>query len=673
MRPTAQEEAPLTLREIADMLREGRWLLAGSLAAALALGALSILVREPVYRADGLLQIEDRDRALDPLSDDPTGGPAEVPTEAEIDLIRSRSVVMDVIRTLQLDVAVRPVRPPIVGRLLGLGGRLQVDSLEVAPELLGEPLTLVVQDATGYALLDPGGQELLQGRVGTTVSGDRAAVLVSHLAARPGARFVVVKQPPAQALERFLGQLTVSERGRNTGVIALELRGPRPDQIQAALQALMEAYLRRDVEHRARVAERRLEFVNSQLPVLKESLEQAELRLKQYRTQTGQLDIGLESKAMIDRGVELDAQIIQLRLQISELRQRFTDSHPNLVALNTKLRQLARARSRLDAQVVARPDTELSWARLDRDVKVAAELYVQLLARAQELSVWKAANISSVRMVDPAFVQPRPVKPDVSRTLAVSLLLGGALGLGLVLGRQGLRRGVHTASSLEQALGLPVYACLPRGRGMALCAPDDPRLEALRALRTRLLHELAGAPSKAVVLTSSRPHAGCAFVAANLAVVCAAAGKKVLLVDADLRRGPLRRYFPRARAAGLADLLSGGSLEELLSPVDVPNLHLLASGRPPLAPSELLCRPAFAGTLQAASQRYDLVLCAAPPVLSASDAAIASQAAGSTLLVVEAYRHSLDELALAASRLSQCGGRPRGFVVNEARAHFEHR
>lgn len=670
--PTGPEEAPLSLHELAETLHDGRWLLAGSVAITLALGALSIFLTQPIYQADGLLHIEDRTKALDPLRDASATYSAETPSEAEIDLIRSRSVVLEVIRELHLDLAVRPLRPPVIGRLWAFGERLHVDALELAPELTGTRLTLLAKEAPDYALLDSEGAELLRGRVGTTASGNGATILVTELSARPGARFSVAKQPPAEAVERFLQQLTVSERGRNTGVIELKLRGTRPDRVQAALAALMAAYLRRDVEHRAAAAERRLQFVNSQLPVLKASLEEAELRLKRYRTRTGQLDISLESKAIIDRGLELDAQITDLKLQLSDLRQRFTDTHPSLVALNKKLRELANARHRLDAQAEARPDTELAWVRLNRDVKVANELYVQLLARAQELAVWKAANIGGVRLVDPAFVQPRPVAPDKPITLAASLFVGVALGLGLALGRKGLGRGIHSAESLERAFELPVYACLPRSRWrgrralqapVALAAPDASFLEALRYVRTRLMHELEGAPNKVVLFTSSRPHAGRSFVAVNLAKLLAGAGKRVLLIDADLRQGPLRSYFPQAREVGLAELLGGGSLDELVSPTGLPNFDLLASGALPPGPSELLGGPAFAEAVDGASKRYDFVLCIAPPVLSATDAVIVARAAGSTVLLVKAHEHSLSELGLAVSRLGQCGARLRGFIV----------
>ena len=674
------DEAPLTLRQLAGALRDGRWVLAGSVAGALALGVLSILSSEPVYRAEGLLQIEERTRALDPLVDERDSYSADIPSEAEINIVRSHAVLAEAVQALQLDVSAGPERLPVIGRLLAPAGRIHVGSLEVPPELLGRPLVLVAGAAGGYALLGPGGARLLEGQVGTPASSGPVTILVSELAAKPGARFRVVKDSAAGAVERLQARLSVTEKGRNTGVIALELRGSSPDRVQAELAALMEIYLRQNVERRTRSAVRRLEFVNSQLPVLKDNLEQAELRLKRYRMQTGQLDIGLQSKALIDRGQELSNQITQLQLQLSELRQRFTDSHPSLVTLNAKLRRLAGARRRLDEKAEARPDTELTWVRLDRDVKVAGELYVHLLAKAQELAVWKAAGIGSVRLVDPAHAQPRPVSPDVPGTLAVSLLAGLSLGLVGTLGRRGLGRGARGTAWLEQGLGLPVYACLPRSRRrsraapLALVAPDDPFVEALRALRARLGHELDGARNKVVLLSSSRPHRGTALVAINLAVLFAGAGRQVLLIDADLRKGPLGRHFPQARDTGLAQLLGGQPLEGLLSPTGVPNLRFLASGAP-RAPSELLGQPSLARILESASRLFDIVLCVAPPVLSVSDAAILGKAAAATLLVVKDRRHSLDELELAVSRLGQCGARTSGLIVNAVRSHarFEYR
>ncbi|HEY8212139.1 MAG TPA: GNVR domain-containing protein [Myxococcaceae bacterium] len=667
-----EDEAPLTLRELAVTLREGRLLLAAGVAGALALGALSVLGSDAVYRATGLLQIEQRSKVLDPLTEDRDGYPVEIPSEAEIDIIRSNSIVLEAVQVLHLDISARPRRPPVIGRLLGSRQAIQVASLEVPPRLLDQPLTLIAGEAGTYTLLAPDGAPLLEGQVGTIASSGESSALVAGLFAKRGERFRVIKDSPASAVERFLSRLSVTEKGRNTGVIALELQGPDPDRVQAELAALMEIYLSRNVDRRTRSAERRLEFVNGQLPVLKENLEAAELRLKQYRARTGQLDVGLQSKAIIDRGQEINNQITLLQLQLSDLRQRFTESHPSMVALNAKLRRLAYARHVLNEKAEARPDTELTLVRLDRDVKVAGELYVHLLSKAQELAVWKAAGIGSVRLADPAFAYPRPVKPDGPATLVVSLLAGLSFGLVGALVRRGLHQGARGTAWLEKGLGLPVYACLPRSRRrsrapLALAAPDDPFVEALRALRARLDHELEAAPNKVVLLTSSRPHRGTALVAANLSVLFAQAGRRVLLVDADLRKGPLGRHFPRARGSGLAALLEGQPLHALLSPSGVPNLHLLSSGGP--APAGLLDRPALARALELASASFDVVLCVAPPVLAASDAAVIGKAAFATLLVVKAGHHPVDELALAILRLDQCGARPSGFVVNAVRIH----
>jgi tyrosine-protein kinase Etk/Wzc len=671
------EGTTLTLRDLVETLYEGRRLLGCSVGAMLCVGLLILFFAEPVYRAEAVLRIEDKVRGLNPLEDASVGSSAETPSEAEIDLIRSRSVATEVIRELHLDIAVSPSERSIRDWISLTRERLHVDRLAIAPELYNSPLTLVAEEPGEYALLDANGTELLRGKVGAAAVGEKATILVTELRAKPRARFSVVKLPPAEAATRFLGQLTVTERGRNTGVIAVELRGTRPDKIQEALQTLVAVYLRRDVEHRAAAVVRRLEFVNSQLPLLKENLEHAELRLKRYRAKAGQLDVNLESKALIDRGMELDEQITSLKLQLDDLGQHFTPNHSSVVALERKLRQLADTRRKLDARAGAHTDAELASVRLERDVKVANELYVQLLAKAQELAVWKSANIGGVRLVDPAFVHPSPVSPDKPATLALSLLAGLALGLGLVLAREGLSRGIRSVESLERAFALPVYACLPRNKWLpsrhhptpiVLAAPENPFVESLRNVRTRLLHELDGAPNKVVLLTSSRPRVGKSFVAVNLAYLLASTGKQVLLLDADLRRAPLRRYFPDAPPMGLPELLNGrGSLDALVFPGALPTLHFLASAALPGEASELLSGPAFAPALQAASARYDVVLCAAPPVLSVTDAAVVARTASNTLLIVKADEHSLGEVGLALSRLRQCGGRPSGFVINAVR------
>ena len=176
------------------------------------------------------------------------------------------------------------------------------------------------------------------------------------------------------------------------------------------------------------------------------------------------------------------------------------------------------------------------------------------------------------------------------------------------------------------------------------------------------------ASNNVIALGAPAPAVGKSFVSVNLAHLLASAGRRVLLVDGDLRRGRLHRYFSLDRGPGLSDVVSGSvPLEEALRPSGVDRLDVLSTGRIPPNPAELLASHRFQHLLAAVSKRYDLVLVDTPPVLAVTDPALVARHAGVNLLVLRAGAHSIQEIALATKHLSQSGVRVQGAILNEVK------
>lgn len=700
----------IDLSELLSVIMDGRWLILAVAAVILGIGGAYAFLATPIYKADSLIQVEEKGggiKGLEMLSEMFEG---EATSDAEIELIRSRAVLNQVIDKLHLDISAEPRHFPLFGRAgarrhgddslasppAGLssfawgGERLRVTRLEVPSFLESQPLRLVAGERGSYTLLDAEDRLLVEGKVGELageeeLAGTRRAsvsLFVADLVARPGTEFTLVKKPRALALEELLQTLSLREKGKKTGIIELEMQGPDRQLIREALDSVMQAYVRQNVERRAAEAEKTLAFIQEQLPVQKAALEESERKLNEYRKSTGKLDLGMEAQALVQRAAEIEKGLTELQLQESEMRQRFTDSHPAMVALRKKLGSMQRERTLLDGQAKTLPETELNSVRLVRDVTVANELYVLLLNKAQELNVVKSGTVGNVRIVDTALVKPQAVKPKKSMILALSLVLGLGAGVALTFLRRALRGGIEDPEVLEQSLGLPVYASIPfsakqeamtakaeKDQGelvpLALSDTSDLAIESLRSLRTSLQFSLAAAKNNVIVISGSRPGVGKSFVSVNLAHVLADAGKRVLLIDADLRKGQLHRYFTQSREGGFAELIAGTkSLEELVHPTGNEHLSFIASGKIPPNPSELLSSARCGEVLEALGERFDLVLMDAPPVLAVTDAALLARHAGVNLLVAKAGIHPLRELALMLSRFQQTGVRPNGFVFN---------
>lgn len=697
---TPEEQEP-RLRTYLDALLDARWPLLVSALGALAAGVLYLFLATPVFQSDALVQVEEKKRTLSGLEDLSNLFTSQSPADTEIEILRSRMLVGAVVDELRLDVSAEPRFFPVVGRaiarrrgadgpaspVLGLdsyawgGERITVPRMDVPAQLEGVRLTLVAREGGGYDLLDPARRTLGHGRVGAPFASGGISVFVSQLVARPGTEFRVAKLPRASIVRKLQRDLLISETPKKSGMLRVTLEGSVPERIPAILDAISRTYVRQNVERKSAEAEQTLAFINGQLPDLKRNVDSAEAALNEYRTKHGSVDLGLETEKALDRAVEVEKQISDLQLQVAEARQRFTENHPIMVTARQKLGRLRAERDTIDSRIKQLPDAELRSARLMRDVKVSSELYVLLLNKAQELEVMKSGTIGNVRIIDGAVLPTAPVSPSPVNTLALSLALGLVFGVGLAFARRSLDEGVEDPDAIEREVGLPVYAVIPHSstqaaatlrkhRGeripiLALTAREDLAVEALRSLRTSLHFALADAPNNVIAVAGPSPGVGKSFIAVNIAHLLADVGKRVLVVDGDLRRGRLHDYFGGTRAPGVSDVVRGTAADAIRS-TGAANVHFLAAGERPPNPAELLASQRFEDLVARASRDYDLVVIDTPPVLAVADASIVCRTAGTTLLVLRSGCHPLREISLMVKRLGQNGVTARAIVLNAA-------
>src|SRR5438067_1971108 len=451
------------------------------------------------------------------------------------------------------------------------------------------------------------------------------------------------------------------------------------------LDAVSRTYLRQNVERKSAEAAKTLEFLEQQLPELKKNVETSEAALNAYQQQHGTTDLSLETQAILNRAAEIETAISELELNRSELRQRFTENHPAMVSLNEKVAKLRAERTAMNAKMKGLPEQEVDTARLERDVKTASELYFMLLNRTQELKVVKSGTIGNVRILDTALKPYEPVSPKKALVLALSLFLGLGLGLGGAFTKKALDQGVEDPSEVEAATGLSIFATVPhsekvaemsrqRSAGaaanfVALAEPNDLAVESLRSLRTALQFALVDASSNIVTMGGPRPSVGKSFLSVNLAHVLATSGKRVLLIDGDLRRGHLHKYVGGQRAGGVSEIVSGQlSISDATRKTAEPNLDFIATGRIPPNPSELVGSPRFQSFLSEVSARYDLVLIDTPPILAVTDPALIGRHAGVNLMALRAGKHPMREIMLALKRFADAGVRIHGLVLNDVNA-----
>lgn len=203
--------------------------------------------------------------------------------------------------------------------------------------------------------------------------------------------------------------------------------------LEKTLNSISNNYLAQNVARQAAQDAKSLEFLNQQLPKVRNDLDIAEDKLNQYRRQKDSVDLSLEAKSVLEQIVNVDNQLNELTFRESEISQLYTKEHPTYKALMEKRKTLQDEKAKLNERVSAMPKTQQDILQLSRDVDSGQAVYMQLLNRQQELNIAKSSAIGNVRIIDDAVSQPEPVKPKKIIIVLVGIVLGGMVSIGIVL------------------------------------------------------------------------------------------------------------------------------------------------------------------------------------------------------------------------------------------------
>lgn len=688
----AVENDEIDLGRLLGYLIDGRWWIVSITCFFMMMGVAYALLVTPVFKANALLQVEKKTSGTALLGDmaDVLGG-EQADAAAEIELLTSRMVLGRTVQELHLDTVVTPDFFPLVGRgvsrLMGQPyPRMAISRFEVASELIGTSFTLILTGENRFTLEVKG--RVLEGQVGKLLQNEDVTLLLSDVAAYEGQVFTLAKKPVLDVIAELQSGLQVSEKGKNTGIISLALEGEDKGRIRAVLDNISQNYLQQNVLRKTEEAQKSLDFLQTHLPQVKDDLNRSEELLNTYRQQNESVDLSLEAKAALDTMVGIEKQLNELTFREAELQQLYTRQHPAYIALMEKRQTLINTKNNINKSIKRLPKTQQDILRLTRDVQVGQEIFVQLLNKQQELNIMKAGTIGNVRIIDDAAVETRAVKPKKPLIVVLATLLGGMLSVGLILVRAAFHRGVESPEQLEE-MGLSVYATIPysedqakieqqqqqkkKGRkamalNEALLAarnPADLAIESLRSLRTSLHFAMMEAKNNIVMISGPGPGLGKTFVSTNFAATLAMGGKKVLVIDADLRKGYMQKVMGQEMGAGLSAYLAGQSeMMQVISKTSFDGLDFVCRGAVPPNPSELLMHPRFKALLDWAAEHYDFVIVDSPPILAVTDAAIVGQHVGASLLVARFAKTAVKEVEVAIRRFEQNGVVIKGILLN---------
>ncbi|KPZ67171.1 Tyrosine-protein kinase wzc [Pseudoalteromonas sp. P1-26] len=707
-RSQESQSQEIDLLALLGALLDRKWFIVIVTAVFAIIGVAVAVLSTPIYKATALVQVEESSPSVPGLDD--MAGMFESSSEAvtEIELLKSRSVIGEAVDTLKLNIIAEPKLFPIIGGkvyrsfvaesegdiaepFLGLssyawgGETINVFRFNVPKAFEGEAFELVIGENKSYELFNPEGDSVLKGVVGKEQAAGYYELTIRDLNARPGTEFTLVKNNRYRTIIELQEEIGASEKGKDSGIIAMGFE--HKDAVHAAkvLDKVADIYVRRNVERNSAEAKKSLDFLEVQLPEVKRQLEQSEQRFNDYQKQRNSVNISLETQGVLEQIVELETTLQELELKRLELSRKFKREHPAYQGVLKQIESVKSEKDELTSKVGNLPETQQELLRLTRDVEVGNEIYMLLLSKTQELDIVRAGTVGNVRVVDAAAVDTtEPVKPKKALVAVVATLLGGFLAVAIVLIQKAMHRGVEDPTEIE-SIGLPVYASVPysdfqdkltgfnrarkvKDKPKSILAVDNPAdlsIEALRSLRTSLHFAMMEAKNNIIAISGPSPGVGKSFISVNLATVLAQSGKKVLIIDADMRKGYLQTQFGMKWDDGLSDLLSGRlNLEQVTKKSQVEGLDVITRGQIPPNPSELLMHSNFSKMVEEVSGKYDIVIVDTPPILAVTDPAIVSAHAGSTLLVTRFGQNHLREIELTRNRFEQNGIDVKGVVFN---------
>lgn len=367
-------------------------------------------------------------------------------------------------------------------------------------------------------------------------------------------------------------------------------------------------------------------------------------------------------KAQID---EIDRQIVA---EIQGIKATVRAEYEAALTQETLLREQLTA---LKDETLDLQNRSIDYNILQREVTTNRELYDGLLQRYKEIGVAGGVSSNNISIVDRAQVPGSPYKPNMRRNLMIGLLLGLFVGVLIALLLEYLDDTVKTPDDIEKKLHMVSLGVIPKlGKDVTPAAAlSDVRsgfAEAYRSVRTALQFSTESGVPNVLVVTSTQPGEGKSTTAKSLARNFALLGKRVLLVDADLRNPSLHRVFDLDNSMGLSNCLSGAAKPgQCIHRVDQAGISVMLSGPLPPNPAELLAGPRMISLLTQAQERFDQIIIDAPPVLGLADAPILGNIAKGTLLVVESGRSRVGAVQASVKRLMAARTRLLGAVLTK--------
>ncbi|MBN1687880.1 MAG: AAA family ATPase [Candidatus Omnitrophica bacterium] len=507
----------------------------------------------------------------------------------------------------------------------------------------------------------------------------------------------------AMKVEEIRSSIEAKQEGM-TDVIRITVIYPVPELAASIANETARAYVEIDLFEKTKEARNLRQFVEQQLVVFSKKLRITEERIKEFR----------ETGRALGIAIGLEKRLADLEKDRNQLLKQFTEQHPDVVKLQVSIEDVKKKIRELPAE-------ELELARLQRELEINDRAYRMMKEKYETAKLAEAEEVSDVVVTETASTPHYPISPKKNLNKLLGALIGLLLGVLFAFGLESIDTSIGTIEDVERTVRLPVIGVVPyynpRARrfgwwpfdmklldmatGRKDAPPDSSFLimnqdafsnlsEAYKILRTfiEFLMEKGGSPKpggKVLLFTSTGPQEGKSLTAANLAIAFAQAGKKTLLVDADLRRPTIHWLFGLKRNPGLTDVLLGTSSfsegrrtmgdiligeaskwDKMMTTKMLDRLEIMATGSKTHNPAELLSSAEYKNFLEKARLQYEYIMIDSPPVLPVTDARTIGMMADATFFIYRAGKTARRALTRAKDELDLAGVSVKGIILNYA-------
>lgn len=620
--------------------------------------------------------------------------------QAEV-VIKSRLVAGKVIKKLGLDTTITPEYFPVIGKYIftyykhqGDKGKLsklafwqdpkyawggesvQLGEFVVPDEFLNRNFTLKILDASTASLMS-GGKQILQAKVGKRVESDNFSIKINTISARSGMKFNIKKASIVQALNKITENLKVYPKAGDA-ILEVLLEYDNKDELVQILNNLVLSLMRHlDNQETADLIEN-MKVIEDQLPLIQTRLQKAEAAYQNFLRENNFASEGAGVKSVIESLAITEQRLDDAKNNKKELKKIYTAKHPAILELTVTIGRLESEINKLKTSAQALPELQLKAFSLKREMEAARKLRLDLNEQLQSLKVLQVSKLKKMSVLDYAIKPEGFVAPSIQKTKILFALLGALAAFALAYLRY-IRSSVliETPKDLSGVTDIPVWADVPfaisqkdlhkTGKIIAETDPYGAVAESMRSLRSVINLHLIQSKNRMISITSPLPRSGKSFVTMNLGYLLAKQHKRVLMVDADMRKGQMTTELKFSGKKGLREYLDGSLSEvsDVIHQTKHENLSIIPSGSRSNVSSDILVSDRFRKLAEYAKENFDIVVFDTPPLLALTDAATIGREVDCNILALPQKRSTKFEVQAVLRRSNLAGVKFDGILLNK--------